>query len=107
MAESLTTRMFRSAHQFLDRASELLGERGKEYDSRKEERSAGKVAVAFNTITGKDLTASEVWLILQLLKDVRQWSSPGYHRDSAEDSVAYASLKAEALEEESCRGTTD
>lgn len=97
----------RSAHQFLDRASNLLGERGKEYDSKNEERSAGKVAKVFNIITGKDLTASEVWLLLQLLKDVRQWSSPSYHKDSAEDCIAYASLKAEALEEESYRGKPD
>lgn len=36
--------------------------------------------------------------MLQLLKDVRQWSNPNsYHADSAEDCISYAALKAEAL----------
>ncbi len=46
----------------------------------------------------KDITESEVWLLLQLLKDVRQWSREDYHQDSAEDCIAYAALKAESLE---------
>ncbi|WP_259384364.1 hypothetical protein [Bacillus thuringiensis] len=33
------------------------------------------------------------------IKDVRQWQRPTFHRDSAEDCVAYAALKAEALSE--------
>lgn len=38
--------------------------------------------------------------MLQLLKDVRQWSNPDiYHADSAEDCISYAALKAEALVE--------
>ena len=61
-------------------------------------RSAAKTAKAFNAITGKDITESEVWLLLQLLKDVRQWSREDYHQDSAEDCIAYAALKAESLE---------
>ena len=52
---------------------------------------------AFNAITGRDLSEAEGWLLLQLLKDVRQWQRSSFHRDSAEDSVAYAALKAEAL----------
>ena len=88
----------KTAEQFLQKAADLMAQRGKEYENeQKQERSAGKIAVAFNAVTGKDLTEAEVWLLLQLLKDVRQWSNPAFHRDSAEDCVAYAALKAEAL----------
>ncbi len=89
------------AEQFLAKAAELLSERGKEYDTAdQKERSADKVATAFNAITGHNLNGPEVWLLLQILKDVRQWTHPRYHRDSAEDGIAYAALKAEALASE-------
>lgn len=86
-----------SAHEYLVNAGKLLGERGQEYDRSGNERSGGRVAEAFNAITGKDLTAAEVYLLLQCVKDVRQWSKPAFHPDSAVDSVAFAALKSEAL----------
>lgn len=86
-----------SAVEFLNQASSLLTERGKQYDQEGGERSMGKTVSAFNAITGKDLSEPEGWLLLQILKDVRQWQHPGFHRDSAEDSVAYSALKSEAL----------
>lgn len=86
-----------TAVDFLEAASDLLTERGKQYDSPKGERSMGKTITAFNAITGKNLTEAEGWLVLQLLKDVRQYTTKSYHRDSAEDSLAYCSLKCEAL----------
>lgn len=86
------------AQQFLLRAAELQQERGKQYDgANNKERSMGKTIVAFNAITGKNISESEGWLLLQLLKDVRQWTKKEYHADSAEDCIAYAALKAEAL----------
>jgi len=87
-----------TAPDFLQSAINTLTQRGKDYDKPEGERSAAAVAVAFNAITGRNLTEAEVWLILQLVKDVRQWQNPGrYHADSALDCVAYAALKAEAL----------
>jgi len=88
-----------SAHNFLNSAGALMVSRGKEYD-KKEERSMGKTVEAFNAITGQALTEAEGWLLMQLLKDVRQWAAPKFHRDSADDCVAYAALKAEALQRE-------
>lgn len=86
------------APEFLDKASALMRQRGEQYDKPEGERSMGVCVQAFNTITGKNLTESEGWLLLQLLKDVRQWQNPDkYHADSAEDCIAYAALKAEAL----------
>lgn len=87
----------RQAGQFLAKAAALMAQRGQAYDQPDGERSMGKAVVAFNAITGMSLAESEGWLLMQLLKDARQWSTGEYHADSAEDCVAYAALKAEAL----------
>jgi len=84
--------------EFLQACIDVQVERGKEYDQPGGKRSMGRCVQAFNAITGKDLTEAEGWLLLQILKDVRQWQNPGrYHEDSALDGVSYSSLKAEAL----------
>lgn len=85
------------ATDFLAQAAALQEERGKNYDQSGGERSADRIAAAFTAITGKEITPAEVYLLLQILKDVRQWSAPAYHHDSALDCVSYAALKAEAL----------
>lgn len=85
------------AQDFLTRAAALMAERGQQYDQPQGERSMGRAVVAFNALTGRSLSEAEGWLLLQLLKDARQWQRPGYHADSAEDCIAYAALKAEAL----------
>ncbi len=87
----------KSAPEFLQSALSTLTQRGKDYDKPEGERSAAAVAVAFNAITGKHITDAEVYLVLQLVKDVRQWQCADFHADSALDCVAYAALKAEAL----------
>lgn len=83
----------------LNKCSELQRERGAEYDKAgQQERSFTRVAQAFNAITGKNLTSAEVCLLLQVLKDVRQWSNPNrLHKDSAIDGVNYGALKVEEL----------
>lgn len=64
-----------------------------------------KCVAAFNIVTGHGLTEAEGWLLLQILKDVRQWQRPGFHQDSADDCIAYAALKAEAkMKEAHCNG---
>lgn len=85
-----------TAPEFLRRAAEIMEERGKQYDKPEGERSMGKCVAAFNIVTGRSMTEAEGWLLLQILKDVRLWQRPGFHRDSAEDAIAYAALKAEA-----------
>lgn len=74
-------------------------DRGKDYDTKgsQQERSFNSAAIAFNAITGKAITPAEVCLMLQVLKDVRQWSQDRLHEDSALDGVSYASLKGEEL----------
>lgn len=87
--------------EFLQAAIDVQAERGVTYDKPTGERSMGATVTAFNAITGRDLSEAEGWLLLQTLKDVRQWQNPSkYHHDSALDGVAYSALKAEALSEE-------
>lgn len=80
----------------LQAAESHLRDRAATYDAPGGERSMGKAVSAFNAIRDRDLTEAEGWLLIQLLKDVRLFSAPGYHADSAEDCIAYAALKAEA-----------
>jgi len=90
----------KKATEFLSKALNLLEERGKDYDQPEGERSMGRTVTAFNAITGHSLKESDGWLILQILKDVRQnQNRDSYHADSAEDCISYAALKAEALAE--------
>lgn len=84
------------AVRILQTASNHMRDRAATYDKPEGERSMGKTVEAFNAVTGRDLSESEGWLLLQILKDVRLFQRPGYHADSAEDCVAYAALKAEA-----------
>jgi len=44
----------------------------------------------------RSLTESEGWLLMQILKDVRDRQREKPHRDSLEDGIAYSALKAEA-----------
>jgi len=85
------------ASELLGRAAALMHERSKTYDELDGERSMGKAVTAFNAITGHTITESEGWLLLQVLKDVRLFTRAAYHQDSAEDCIAYAALKAEAM----------
>ena len=97
----------KKAKDFLEQSIAVQTERGATYDTPEGERSFQKTATAFNAITGKCISAAEVALLLQILKDVRQWASGTYHEDSALDCVSYASLKAEELAYEAVRlGTT-
>ena len=96
---SLIINQPKTAKAFLHKAIQLMQLRGKEYNTKqqKEERSFNSVATAFNAITGKNLTPAEVCLLLQILKDVRQWSQDRFHAGSIEDGVTYNALKAEEL----------
>lgn len=84
------------APELLGKAAALMHERGKTYDEPEGERSMGKTVAAFNAITGRDLTESEGWLLMCVLKSVRAAARKEPHRDSLEDLIAYAALMAEA-----------
>ena len=77
------------------RASELLAERGKQYDGGNAERSMASTVAAFNAVYGTNLTEQQGWHFMVILKMVRQ--RQGGHIDSAEDLIAYAALAAETV----------
>lgn len=86
-----------TAPQLLNKAASLMEQRGQQYDQPQGERSMGRAVSALNTILGRQaLSESEGWLLLQILKDVRDRQRLTAHVDSLEDCVAYAALKAEA-----------
>lgn len=88
--------------EFLTACAQVQSERAKQYDaSGTGERSFDAAAEAFNCVTGKNLRGSDVCLILEMVKLVRQYSDPTrLHGDSVLDKVSYASLWAEELTKE-------
>jgi hypothetical protein len=92
----LVTEINNSALNLLDAAAGHMRERAAVYDKPEGERSMGKTVEAFNIIAGRDLTESEGWLLMQILKDVRDRQRKLPHVDSLEDCIAYSALKAEA-----------
>lgn len=91
-----------TASEYLSACAQVQLERGKQYDTGGTgERSFDAAAEAFNCITGKHLRGSDVCLILELVKKVRQYSDPTrLHDDSVLDAVSYASLWDEELTKE-------
>lgn len=90
------------ATEFLSLCADIQAERAKQYDKHGEgERSFSAAAQAFNAVTGNNLKGSDVCLILEMVKLVRQYSTPErLHKDSVIDKVSYSSLWAEELTKE-------
>lgn len=84
------------AQDLLHRAADLMDERGKQYDKTQGERSMQAAVTAFNAISGYSLTEADGFLLMAILKMVRDQQRETPHRDSIEDLVAYASLYGEA-----------
>ena len=84
------------AQDLLHRAASLMDERGEQYDQRSGERSMQATVTAFNAITGYSLTEADGFLLMAILKMVRDQSREMPHRDRIDDLVAYASLYGEA-----------
>lgn len=84
------------APDLLQRAADIMLERGKQYDKPEGERSMAQTVQAFNAITGQDLRESDGWLLMALLKMVRDSQCQEPHKDSCEDLIAYSALYAEA-----------
>lgn len=84
------------AQDLLHRAAILMDERGKQYDQRSGERSMQATVTAFNAISGHSMTEADGFLLMAILKMVRDQSRETPHDDSLHDLVAYASLYGEA-----------
>ena len=94
--EQKTKPVKEDATSILAKARQHMLDRAAAYDKPEGERSMRRTVEAFNAITGRDLEESEGWLLLQVLKDVRDRQRREPHVDSLEDGIAYAALKAEA-----------
>ena len=73
-----------------------MEQRAAQYDQPAGERSMAATVAAFNAVTGRDLTEADGWLMMVLLKLVRDNSTAGAHQDSLEDAAAYVGLYGEA-----------
>lgn len=88
--------------EFLQQCINVQAERGKQYDPKGDkERSFATVASMFNEVRGTELKGSDICLILEFVKLVRQYADPSrVHDDSLLDKVSYSSLWAEELKRE-------
>ena len=84
------------APEILTRSAEIMAERAKQYDSPQGERSMGKAVAAFNAVTGQSLSEANGWLLMALLKMVRDNTTDKPHADSINDLVAYGALYGES-----------
>lgn len=82
----------------LQNASDTINQRGVERDV-EQERSMAKIVKAFNLMYDKDLTETQGWGFMVLLKQVRAQKG-GYREDDYVDLAAYAALQAESAEAE-------
>lgn len=88
-----------------EKALATLKQRGEQnsYDKKpgtaQEERSAAQIARVFNELTGHNLSTTDAWTFLQVLKLVRMENQiktgSGDLLDSCNDMISYSLLKAE------------
>ena len=103
-AEQPVNRGGAGAVETLRRAADLIEQRGKQRDRDTGERSMARTVAAFNAIYGANLTETQGWHFMELLKMARS-SQGNYVADDFDDKVAYAALAAEC--EAGARGRTD
>lgn len=85
------------AIDILGAAAKHMADRASVYDKPHGERSMGAAVDAFNAIKGRYvLTEADGWLLITLLKLVRDNQRDAPHRDSIEDATAYSALYGEA-----------
>ena len=92
------------ADALLHKAAEIMTERAKQYDQPEGERSMKSAVAAWNAITGVGITEAQGWLLMAVLKMVRDNQRETPHKDSIDDLVAYASLYGEARLKEASHG---
>jgi hypothetical protein len=61
------------------------------------ERSMVRAVAAFNALTGRDLSETEGWLLMAVLKAARA-TAGAHHLDDYADMAAYAALAGESAE---------
>lgn len=89
-----------SLADFITEAQEILIQRGNTYEAPEGERSMGKTVRIFNAFHATALTETQGWHFMAVLKQVRAFARPQFHRDSFVDNVNYSLLMAEAKAKE-------
>lgn len=82
------------AHSFLEKGVHHMKDRAAQRDSADGERSMAACVNAFNAMFGKDLTETQGWQFMVLLKMAR--SRNKFNPDDYEDGAAYTGLAGEA-----------
>ena len=84
------------AQEILNQALKEMDARGKQSKDGTKERSMAATVAAFNAITGRELTETEGWMFMVVLKAVRTVQRVG-SIDSFVDGAAYFSLAGESV----------
>ena len=87
------------AVEMLQAAEKHMADRARTHDAPGGERSIAKTVAAFNALTGKDLSETEGWTFMALLKIARA-NQGAFRADNYEDLVAYAALAGESAHQE-------
>lgn len=86
-----------TAADLLAQAQAEMADRAKTYDKPEGERSMAATVAAFKAVTGVEMTETQGWLFMALLKAVR--AQQGAHRrDNYVDGAAYFALAGESAE---------
>ena len=94
-----TTGMETVAHEFLLCAAKEMEARQTSYDMPEGERSMVATVEMFNSLTGIELTETQGWKFMVLLKMVRAEYN-GYRKDDYVDGAAYFALSGESAAKE-------
>jgi hypothetical protein len=92
-----------TAAAHLDAVRAVIGERGKRRDLPKGERTMARCVRAFNTLTDNQLSVTDGWLFMQVLKLCRMRAGR-YTPDDYLDNTGYSALMAEAAAAEQGAG---
>lgn len=84
-----------TADAVLHRAIEALADRATQRDAPTGERSMARAVAAFNALYGRDLSETEGWMFMAILKAARA-SQGDFRADDYIDMAAYAALAGEA-----------
>jgi len=86
-----------TAQQLLNKAQTHMQSRAATYDKPEgDERSMAATVAAYNAITGQSMTEANGWMLMAVLKMVRDNQRTEAHQDSLEDGIAYLALYGEA-----------
>lgn len=89
----------KSATSYLREADRILLERATQRDTPNGERSMEAAVAAFNILTSHNLTETDGWKFMKILKMARARTGE-YNEDDYTDGVAYSALEAESASRE-------